>query len=204
MSTSQLSQDIFVRWALNNKHGGYFLEIGACHPIFDNNTFLLEKDYNWTGLMIEIDPTYAPMYSLYRARSRYLIADAQEVDYIQALSGYPMDMDYLQVDAEVENQSTLNILRRLETSVLDRYKFATITFEHDINRGDYFNTREISRKVFSKFGYIRVFGDVCCAGKAVEDWYVNPSLVDASRYGSFVGSDGVEHSVIASWLLRQN
>ena len=66
--------------------------------------------------------------------------------------------------------------------VFDTYKFATITFEHDIYRGDYFDTRFISRQILHKRGYVLLFPDVSVGigqeHNAYEDWWVHPDLVD--------------------------
>lgn len=50
---SQLGQDIFCMTFYNNKHNGYFLDIGACDGISFSNSYLLEKEYEWKGLLIE-------------------------------------------------------------------------------------------------------------------------------------------------------
>jgi|TARA_Y100000294_G_scaffold145738_1_gene141030 FkbM family methyltransferase len=34
----------------------FFLEIGAGDGFFNSNTFILEKNYNWTGILVEPDP----------------------------------------------------------------------------------------------------------------------------------------------------
>ena len=52
-SHSQACQDIFVLNSLKHKKNGFFLEIGAGHPFFTNNTYILEKNYNWKGIMVE-------------------------------------------------------------------------------------------------------------------------------------------------------
>ena len=59
-------------------------------------------------------------------------------------------MDYLQIDLDVNNKSTLDTLMLLDQTVFDKYKFSTVTFENDIYTGDYFNTRELSREIFKK------------------------------------------------------
>ena len=67
-------------------------------------------------------------------------------------------------------------------NIFNKYKFATVTIEHDIYTGNYFDTRRISRDIFIKNGYILVFQDVKVnfENKDVpfEDWYVHPDLVD--------------------------
>ena len=62
---------------------------------------------------------------------------------------------------------------------MDKHKFATITFEHDIYNTNYLNTRLASRKIFEDRGYVRVFSDVNNGGiNPYEDWYIHPDLVD--------------------------
>ena len=101
-------------------------------------------------------------------------------------------MDYLQVDLEVDNKSTLDTLYLLNKHVFDKYTFATITFEHDIYRGDFFDTRNISRQILKDRGYQLVFPDVSIfigtEWNKYEDWYVHPDLVDM-EYVNKVKSD---------------
>jgi hypothetical protein len=180
-SYSQSGQDVFVCKTLKEKHNGFFLEIGSNHPIHSNNSYLLETKYNWKGIMVEYDQSFAPEYKLHRPHSIHVLDDARNVPYRQLLDDnqFPTNMDYLQVDLDVNNKSTLDTLEKLDSTVFDTYKFATITFEHDIYTGDYFDTRNISRQLFKNRGYILVFPDVKVYGdKPFEDWYVHPDLVD--------------------------
>jgi len=52
---SQHGQDLFVIDHLNHRAGGFFIEAGAGDGIFLSNTYLLEKDYQWTGILVEPD-----------------------------------------------------------------------------------------------------------------------------------------------------
>jgi hypothetical protein len=181
---SQALQDLFVISILQNKNNGYFLEIGSNHPIAGNNTYMLEKEYGWKGLMIEYDSSFEQLYKDLRPNSIYRIGDARLVDYrgILDTNAFPCNLDYLQIDLDVDNKSTLDTLILLDNTCFDKYKFATITFEHDIYTGNYFNTREISREIFQKRGYELVFPDVTVFFEGrhcpFEDWYVHPDLVD--------------------------
>jgi hypothetical protein len=181
---SQALQDLFVIHILKNKEGGTFVEIGSNHPIIGNNSCMLEKEYNWRGLMIEYDPSYEQLYKELRPNSIYRIGDARFIEFRGILDthAFPSNIDYLQIDLDADNKSTLDTLVLLDNTCFDKYKFATVTFEHDIYRGDYFNTRELSREIFKKRGYELVFPDVTLFFEGrycpFEDWYVHPDLVD--------------------------
>lgn len=184
---SQAHQDIFVTSLLQHKKNGYFVEIGTNDPIECNNTYLLEKNYDFKGLLVEYESYYKNKYEQHRPNSIYIIDDARNINYKKVLDDnkFPKNIDYLQIDLDVDNKSTLDTLILLDNTVFDTYKFSTITFEHDYYRGNFFNTREISREIFKKRGYLLVFPDVCtdqgCVGtgwQPFEDWYVHPDLVD--------------------------
>ena len=53
ISLSQVNQDILVLVLTNFKRNGYFVEFGACDGIHLSNTALLEKGYQWTGILAE-------------------------------------------------------------------------------------------------------------------------------------------------------
>lgn len=50
---SQLRQDLFVLFVTNFKQNGYFIEAGASDGVTFSNTFTLEKNFNWKGILIE-------------------------------------------------------------------------------------------------------------------------------------------------------
>jgi hypothetical protein len=129
--------------------------------------------------MVEYEDKWESLYKSQRT-SHYVIQDARTVDYLSLFKQYnfPTVMDYLQVDLEVHNGSTIETLEILDKTIFPTYTFSVVTFEHDIYGGDHYNTRTKSREIFSRNGYIRVFGDVQNSGNAYEDWYVHPSSVD--------------------------
>jgi len=77
----QAEQDKFVLNILKNKQNGYFLEIGSNHPVNINNSYLLETQYNWKGIMVEYNSSFLPLYKQYRPNSIHIINDATKVDY---------------------------------------------------------------------------------------------------------------------------
>ena len=60
MYLGQSHQDKFVLNVLKEKKNGFFVELGSNHPINVNNTYLLEKNYDWKGIMIEYEASHFP------------------------------------------------------------------------------------------------------------------------------------------------
>jgi FkbM family methyltransferase len=52
-SRSQLRQDLFVLFETEYKSEGYFVEFGATNGIDLSNTYLLETEFSWTGILAE-------------------------------------------------------------------------------------------------------------------------------------------------------
>lgn len=50
---SELLQDIFVLGHLKYKQKGYFVEFGASDGIQASNTYLLENEFKWRGILVE-------------------------------------------------------------------------------------------------------------------------------------------------------
>jgi len=196
-SYSQAYQDIFVYSVLNKKYNGTFLEIGSNHPITHNNTYILESKYNWRGLMVEYDSSFEQLYKIHRPKSIYRLQDARLVNYkfILDTNNFPLNIDYLQIDLDVNNKSTLDTLVLLNNTVFDKYKFASITFEHDIYTGNYYDTQTISRRILNERGYILVFENVSVfwqgGYKPFEDWYVHPDLVNMDYINSIKRSGNI-------------
>lgn len=58
------------RWAIQRvfreAREGYFVEVGAGDGRTHSNTFALERDYGWTGILIEANPAYLDAMQRYR------------------------------------------------------------------------------------------------------------------------------------------
>ena len=52
-SKSQFRQDLFVLSQLKFKRNGFFVEFGATNGIDLSNTFLLEREFGWSGILAE-------------------------------------------------------------------------------------------------------------------------------------------------------
>jgi hypothetical protein len=202
MYLGQAEQDKFVLNVLKEKKNGYFLEIGSSNSIEYNNSYLLETKYDWKGIMVEIDSKFLSSYKEHRPNSIHIINDASQVDYKKVFeeNNAPLSLDYLQIDLEVPDGSTLITLQKLDNEIFDTYKFATVTFEHDIWRSNFLNTRLESRNIFKKRGYICVFEDISDSNihtsylpNPFEDWYVHPDLVDMNYINVLIENNKVNY-----------
>ncbi|WP_421357751.1 FkbM family methyltransferase [Agrobacterium rosae] len=55
-SYSQLQQDRWVLSELSEKANGFFVEVGAFNGKDLSNTYLLEKEFEWRGILVEPNP----------------------------------------------------------------------------------------------------------------------------------------------------
>jgi hypothetical protein len=169
---SQCYQDMFVLTMLNGKKNGVFLEIGHGDPFFGNNTYLLEKDFKWTGISIDKDFKKTEKFKQ-RRTSFEITGDAVTLNYEKILD-LPI-YDYLQIDCDPAIVS-LNVLKNIPFHI---YKFAVITFEHDYYNNDNKMVRDDSRKYLMSLGYKMVVNNIAADEYySFEDWYVHPDLVD--------------------------
>jgi FkbM family methyltransferase len=57
-SAAQLKQDLWVLHETGHKRHGYFVEFGAADGITASNTYLLERDFGWRGILAEPNPVW--------------------------------------------------------------------------------------------------------------------------------------------------
>ena len=171
---SQCYQDMFVLCMLDGKPKGTFVEIGAGHPVISNNTALLESRFEWTGIGFEIKETEANLYNEHR-KAQVAVGDATTADFDALFKevGLGPTFDYLQVDCEPA-EVTFNALKKID---LNKYKFATITFEHD-SYNDGPTVRDASREYLEYFGYNLISDNISVDKEhPFEDWWCHPDLV---------------------------
>lgn len=170
---AQAAQDLFVLTASNGKRNGTYLEIGCADPIMFNNTYLLEKDFGWKGLSLDIASHHIHKFKCHRSNEA-IQADALTFQYT------PGPVDYLQVDCEPANV-TFDILKRIISHGVDP---TIITFEHDRHTYGPSIAAE-SRDYLTKLGYSLIVKDVRFdnANSPFEDWWVkNGPNVQSLRY----------------------
>jgi len=67
LSQSQVAQDLIALAVNGYKMNGFFVEVGAANGKSLSNTFLLEKFFQWNGILSEPNPNYAGEISLNRS-----------------------------------------------------------------------------------------------------------------------------------------
>lgn len=194
---SEAFQDLFVLYATNCKKQGTYLEIGGGDPVYGNNTYLLEKYFDWNGISIDFNAVLAEKHRAHRNHTVYNI-DATICSYEQILQTLNTNfIDYLQVDCD-PSEISYQVLQRIP---FDKFDFGVITFEHDNYVKPTNLVREKSRKLLSERGYKLIVGNVSPDQypRPFEDWYVHPSL-----YSNVVKykSTGVDYVQAPSLFLR--
>lgn len=168
-SYSQMGQDLWVLDVLSEKKNGTFVDIGCATPFFLSNTSFLETEYNWRGVGIDLTPFNGTYYDHYypmypdeikndpsmrswdtRKNTRVYEADATSFDYLKCFqeNNLPPIIDYLNVDLEPPNIT----LQAFLAIPHDKYKFRTITFEHDSYRAGT-SWLDHTREIISSYGY---------------------------------------------------
>ena len=188
---SQSMQDIFVMSMLDGKRNGVYVEIGADQPRVISNTYLLEKDFDWSGISFELDADKVAFFNTIR-KNKCLCEDATLYDYKSLFEklNYPKQIDYLQLDIDPAEGT----LRALKTLPLDDYRFSVITYETDVySSGADIQDEQI--EILESHGYQLVAKNVKCEGNPYEDWWIDPAIVSEDiwkPYKTRIGLDSWE------------
>jgi hypothetical protein len=160
---------------LEGKRKGSYLEIGSAEPFYNNNTALLEVEFGWVGISLDISEELVNEFSNER-NNLVLCKDALKVDYEEILKSFNVgkNIDYLQIDCDPPEVS-FEILKLIP---FDKYKFAVITFEHDNYVDSTKSVRKESRELLQSHGYILIAGNIAPNDTDnFEDWWVHPDLI---------------------------
>lgn len=177
-SNSQAGQESFVLELTRNKFNGAYIEIGAGHPIVDSNTYILETEFSWRGISLEIDEIKSNYFNQVRG-NKCIKADATIYNWVVYLKqvNWPSNFDYLQLDIEPAK----NTFKAMINFPLKKYKPSIITFEHDKYTGSFNWLFQIFGFIYLTLnGYKRVSKDVTPfehKNRIFEDWYVRKSFL---------------------------
>ncbi|MFC3117814.1 FkbM family methyltransferase [Jhaorihella thermophila] len=194
-SRSQARQDLFALAQLDFLKGGYFVDFNAGDGVECSNTWLMEKDFDWTGILAEP----APKWHDALRRNRNCIIDTRSVwsesGGMQEIAETPAPRERPGhaparpggIRHEVETVSLNDLLQEhgapevidylsmdtggteleiLDAVDFDRWSFRVLTVEHN-----YTPQREEVRALLSAHGYRRVMEEV----SRFDDWYVKDS-----------------------------
>lgn len=189
---SQSMQDMFVLSVLDGKRNGVYVEIGADKPRVINNSYLLESQYDWSGVSFEIESDKVDYFNTIR-KNKCICADATKFDYKSLFDErkYPKQIDYLQLDCDPP-QITLECLKKLP---LEDYRFSVITFETDLYAGG----QEVQIEhwqILSSLGYQRVVKNIKNNENPYEDWWIDPLIIPKKIWKIFANTDKKFEEVI--------
>jgi FkbM family methyltransferase len=112
-SNSQLRQDLFVLSKTKYMRNGYFVEFGATNGIDISNTYLLEKDFAWKGILAE--PAKAWESDLRNNRSRAFIetsclwSDSNSILKFAETENLEFSKSVIMYEEEIDKQSMKTI-----------------------------------------------------------------------------------------------
>jgi hypothetical protein len=178
----------FVLSVLNEKRGGYYVELGAFHSKKGSNTWLLENGFDWKGVAFDVIPRVVDEVNANR-KNPCILHDATTFDFRKYFeeNDFPKQIDYLQVDMDAGYDTRGNeigpdslCLKGLVNLPLSSYRFTIIQFEHDC-MNNYKNTpdRDAQRAILSSYGYKLV------QRHPHEDWWIDSTVIPYNEYGKY-------------------
>ena len=188
-SQARENQDRFAVAVLDGKKNGTYVEVGGYLPIEWSNTFMLEKEFGWTGISLELFEKFSSQWNGVRS-NKCITCDATKVDLNSLIdeNNLPKIIDFLQLDIDPA-VSTFKVLENID---FDKHSFRIITFEHDVYRGgDTIEIRDKSREILQSHGYTLLIPDVRHGDLKFEDWYIKEDLMPSDTWKRFIGVDPV-------------
>lgn len=169
---AQLGQDRFVVEALQGKRNGTYIDIGAGDPIDISNTYVLEREFGWKGLLCEKDPVLRAAIIAKRPKN-YVVEDARTSHWPSLFEAYAVNgwIDYLSLDLEPP-ELTLEVLRAIP---FDQFRFRIATVEHDLYRQGHQRMVEMASIMYANgYQYVGTAGLKQDGGSVdIEDWWIH-------------------------------
>lgn len=167
------------------KRNGFYVELGCGDPYKENNTFLLESEFGWTGLAIDIDEDISKTYNSSSRINKCINHDALTFNYLEYFTNnsFPKNIDFLQID--IDGHENGKCLLALLALPMIKYRFSVIIIEHDLSQNyKRVTMRDAQREILSSLGY-KLIGQTIS-----EDWWIDPKQIKQEVYASdiFIGS----------------
>lgn len=195
-SKSQFGQDLFVLAALDFPKFGYFVEFGAADGKEISNTFLLEKEFQWMGILAE--PAKVWRKHLIRNRKAHIETrcvysetgkwlEFQESKKFATLSAIKSDGDHIPspMNYKVETISLFDLLDEFkapqiidylsidtegsELSILRNFNFSKYSFKIITVEHNFRNDAKELIDLLKSKGYVQVFPEL----SGIEGWFLN-------------------------------
>lgn len=135
-----------------DKDNGTYVEVGASHWRDGNNTYMLEKEFGWTGVGLEIEQHYVDEYNKNRSNP-CVQGDATTFNWDKYFeeNNFPKQIDHLSIDTDTAN------LLSLVNMPLSRYRFSTIALENKESSNQALDidekVKKTQREILARYGY---------------------------------------------------
>ena len=198
---SQFGQDIFVLNELNFKKKGFFVEFGAANGKDDSNTYLLEKKFNWNGIVAEPAKTFYKDLNINRScyiekKLVWKNSKSKLIFHEDSASGLSTIKNYLKNDSQIRKKKQQYILETISLNdllakynapkIIDYLSIDTEGSEYDILKNfdftkykfrvitcehNFTNNKDKIYKLLTKNGYLKKHSNLI---SFVDDWYIYP------------------------------
>lgn len=199
-SYSQVGQDRWVLEVLKYKKNGYFLDIGAYDGIHFSNSYLLEKEFLWNGLLVEANPANYNFLLDNRPNSKNINVAISDECGITSINNFNMSSKILnnnQSNIQVEQTTFKNLfikyqvpniidymsldIEGYESKALSQFPFnshicLTMTVEHNLYLDGDTNKINIQNILLNN-NYILIQENISCDNNPFEDWYIHKSII---------------------------
>ena len=128
--------DLLVDYIFKSKKNGFYLDIGAQHPVSNNNTYLLYKK-GWNGINIDLDEKNINLFKLARPKDvnlNFAISDSEkEVDLFYYHDSSPINT--LSKNVSDFQKAKVSKIKKIKTKILNNV-LEDLSFKNHI---DYMN-----------------------------------------------------------------
>ena len=200
-SKSQFSQDLFALASSNFKRNGYFVEFGATDGVELSNTYLLEKHFDWSGILAEpariwhsslllnrksnvetcaVDSVSGKIVEFAEDKSA-MLSGLIQATYTPTNSSNKYKVSTISLNDLLEKYSAPNHIDYMsidtegsELQILENFSFLKYSFS--VITVEHNNRNESSRlkQIFETNGYHCVHENLC----SIEYWFVSSEILE--------------------------
>jgi len=162
-SRAQIMQDLWVCYELGEKRGGFFVEFGSTNGLTNSNTWLLEKEFEWRGILAEPNPYWHAALSANRAAHiEHLCVSSKSGETVRFLSNDSINPELGAIESFAEGDHFADVRRNgdsfdLKTislnDMLDKYEAPKeidyVSIDTEGSELDILSTFDFGRRRFS-------------------------------------------------------